>query len=623
MTQYRIFPAIGIARVGNSKKKFYVGPESYCALPISPDKDEPIKIEELRDEDHKMSRQAARFQIQLLDEHGRVRPFDREAHKKLIIEWTCHLANKKASWYEFVINEGERGYAPTHKLRNTRIEDEYDRKIEESKHSQPDIPEAKDRHELIIDAGPRTIKGHNEVGERYHFTKATAPKDYQGTHFPDAPLSPTNEPIETLGELRTDAYGRLLVLGGLGISGTTSEEVSLPSYANNNGWWDDTSDGVVSAKVSDDGGQSWIDAGTAHVLVGPPSYAPELPNLVTLWDTIFDGAVRHRNIRPDIFKDGFWNAGENGYKPSFATEIRPLIERAAAYPWVAAIPPKPHQFNMEALGEVPVNSGKGDQYFGLRQFILDVLRAPYQENSIINKRGATMMPYLAGDNCLKPSTLTSSYLRLTDTQYFFLQQWVKGWFVAEAAAPEPGLDITRGVLDNCVGGGFSPGIEMSWICRDAAIYQPADPLRLNSKQVSQGPLSLGYDPAHIEPGDITRYMAMPWQADFNQCASQPIDGRVLWWWPTQRPEFVYLKPLQQNAEESPQEKSGPQVPWIGTGFDQLRGDFICFEDSLDMVKNWSKLGFIIGFPSGDKGPDKGEKHYYEVLRELPRFQENS
>lgn len=600
MTQYRIFPAIGIARVGNSKETFYVGPEAYCALPTPPDKDEPIKMMELRDKEGKMSRQAARFQIQLLDEYGHVRPFEHEGHARLVVEWTCHLANKKASWYQFVINEGEDGYAPTHELRNA---------------------EAETRHDLIIDAGPRTIKGQNEKGDQYHFTKATAPKDYQGTHFPDETLYPTGERLETLGELQTDAWGRLLVLGGHGISGTKDKDASLHSYANNDGWWDDTSDGVVSARVSTDGGQSWTDAGTAHVLVGPPSYAPELPSLVTLWDTIFDGAVRHRNIRPDIFKAGFWNRGKDGYKPSFATEIRPLIERAAAYPWVAAIPPKPHRFDMKNLGEVSLNSGTGDQFFGMRQFILDVLRPPYEENNIINKRGATMMPYLAGDNCLKPGTLTSSYLRLTDTQYFFLQQWVDGWFVAEASPPEPGLDITRGVLDNCVGGAFSPGIEMSWTCRDAAIYQSADPVRLNSKPVSQGPLSLGYDPAHIEPGDITRYMAMPWQADFNQCAAQPIDGRVLWWWPTQRPEFVYLPPRFSNANQSPQEQSGPQVPWVGTGFDQLRGDFVCFEDNLDMVKNWSKLGFVIGFPPMGTESQADEKHYYEVLRDPPRFRE--
>jgi L-Lysine epsilon oxidase N-terminal/L-lysine epsilon oxidase C-terminal domain len=586
MTQYRIFPAIGIARVGNAKEKFYVGPEIYRGLPTDPATGAPITPDALRDEQSALSRQAARFQVLPVDEHGAAIALTPDAHASLIVKWSCHLANKKASWYEFVVNEGEFGYASTHKLRNAAVTD---------------------RQKLMIDAGPREIAGAN--AGPVPFTAATAPVGYQGVNFPPGPLNPTGEPIETLGELRTDQYGRLLVLGGHGISGTPGDNLSLPSYANNDDWWDDTSDGVVSALVSTDGGANWSDAGTAHVLVGPPGYAPELPNLVTLWDTIFDAALRHRNIRPEIFEGGFWNKGPHGYKPNFATEIGPLIERAAAYPWVAAIPPKPHHFDMAILGKVPDGH---DEFAGLRKFILDVLRPPYQENEIVNSRGATMMPYLAGDNCLEPSTLTSSYLRLTDTQYFFMQQWAEGWFENTDVPPTPGLSITRGVLENCVGGAFSPGIEMGWISRNPAAYQPAEPLRLNNASVPQGPLSAGYNPARLEPGDVTRYMAMPWQADFNECSSQNIGDRVLWWWPSQRPEFVYLPPPPSIAQESQQERAGPQVPWVGTGFDQLRNDYISFAENAGMVENWWKLGFILGHQSGD------ETRYYEVSRVLPR-----
>ncbi len=430
-------------------------------------------------------------------------------------------------------------------------------------------------------------------------------------------LHPVDESIETLGELRTDDSGRLLVLGGLGISGSADPDAQIGDYANNDGWWDDTSDGTVSALVEmADGTRFTADA--ASVVVAPPGYAPEIPNLVTLWDTIFDTAIRNGHD-PEIYKDGIWNKGPDGYRPGFAEEIRPLLERATLYPWVAAIPPKPHTFDMAKLGLAPVD-GEPDLYHGLRRWILDFVRPPDNENIIISGAGATMMPYLAGDNCLIPNTLESKYLRLTDTQYFFLQQWAAGWFVATAPARDAPAVLTRAVLDNCVGGAFSPGIEMSWISRNPAIYRADDPFRLNAALELPGPLGTGFNPRAMEPGDITRYMAVPWQADFNECSSQPLDGRVIWWWPAQRPEFIYLEPkpelMAMEVIPPPDEHTGGQVAWIGTDFDQLRPDFICFADDIEMVKYWHGLGFVMEKEVRTK--DGPERRYVEVARSLPR-----
>jgi hypothetical protein len=228
-----------------------------------------------------------------------------------------------------------------------------------------------------------------------------------------------------------------------------------------------------------------------------------------------------------------------------------------------------------------------------------------------------MMPYLAGDNCLVPGTATSTYMRLTDTQYFMLQQWVAGCFVDQPEEDQGPEALTRAVLENCVGGPFSPGIEMTWISRNPAIY--SEPFRIHNHFVPNGPLSLGYDPIRgMEPGDLTRYMAIPWQADFNECSSQPIDGRTLWWWPAQRPEYVYLEPKPQPRTllaappPPPDEASGKQVPWIGTDYDQRAQDYISFADDIDMVKYWSGLGFVM------EKEVQGERRFVEVERALPR-----
>jgi hypothetical protein len=587
-TVYSIVPAIGIARVGNAPQDFYIGPEEEGALPTLPD-GRPVGVEDFRDASGRLRRQAARFRVMRSVDGGlpqEVTPGDSDVSA---IRWNVHLANKKASWYEFQTSQGENGYASNHPLRNAHLTTDEERRT------------------LIIDAGPRVIEGINAPPQL--FSRDTIPPDYAGS-FPPVGLKPY--PIDTLGELRTDQDGRLLVLGGMGHSGSDSPSPAIEQYANNDGWWDDTSDGPVSVTISlRDGGD--VEVGGAWVLVGPPSYAPQIPNLVTLYDTIFDVVVRKQGLRPDIFLNGFWKAEAAGYKPYFETDIKPIFERAAHYPWVTAIPPKPHTFDFAKLGNPDPHLN------GFRSYVLDIIRPPGAENVLVNaSTGATAMPYLAGDDALNARTpgsvtaATSKYLRLTDTQYFFLQQWADGWFKPGAEPAIAGGDpITRGVLANCVGGAFSPGIEMTWISRNPAIYDGA--FRIKARKHMPSPLSLDFDPkAGMEPGDVTRYMAVPWQADFNECSSQPIEGRILWWWPAQRPEFVYLPPVPTAERSVPSPALGPQVSWIGTEYNQKAGDYIQFLDDLDMVNLWDQLGFVFNIGTA------GDPYFVEVARQLPR-----
>ncbi len=52
-----------------------------------------------------------------------------------------------------------------------------------------------------------------------------------------------------LGELKTDEAGRLIVLGGHGKTGSVPG-AKITTFANNDGWHDDTADGPVTATVS-------------------------------------------------------------------------------------------------------------------------------------------------------------------------------------------------------------------------------------------------------------------------------------------------------------------------------------------------------------------------------------
>ncbi len=601
---YKIFPSIGIARVGNSQE-YYLAPEEAGGLPILQNGGE-FQPSDFRDSDKNLRRQGARFRVYRYPESGgkpqEVVIGQQIGQRKVTqIIWTVRLANKKASWYEFQTKNGEQGYASNHPLRNS---------------SYPD-----DRYKLIIDPGGRTLVGPNQSAD---FSRN--PQTQYRMTFPPQGLKPDLNEINSLGEIHTDSEGRLIVVGGLGHSGSTDMKPVIPAYANNDNWFDDTSDGPVTATVKLD--DENIEVVPAWVVVTPPAYAPQLLNLVTLYDTMFDVAVRQMGYRQDgdnyIYKNGFWN---QDYQPDFQMEIQPILKRASLFPWVAAMPPKPHTFDYHLLG----NPDK--RYNSMRQYFFSQVRPPNMNNTLKSPTtGYPMMPYLAGDDATGASQKSAKFLTLTQTQYFLLEQWAKGKFTNNGTDPneDPGKQLTRATLENCVGGAFSPGIEMTWISRNPKIY--LEPFRIKHKK-----MDLMQDRLHLdmnledglEPGDISKFMALPWQADFNQCSSQPLDGRFVWWWPAQRPEFVYLAPPEPKPKkpllgEPPSEKiKNEQVPWVGTDYDQQAPDYILFADNLEMVQKWHKLGFVFDISTVEAYKEALQainwegSYFAEVERTLP------
>lgn len=153
------------------------------------------------------------------------------------INWRVHLANRKAGWYQFINAIDLGAYALEARLRN-----------------QDTLGE--DRAALVIDPGPRSITG----------------RDASGVFFDSGEFMDKKVP---LGELRTDDRGRLLVLGGFGHSASKGN-AQATTFANNDGWHDDTSDSPVRATVRVGGEE--FEAEPAMVAVTPPNYGPGLPD---------------------------------------------------------------------------------------------------------------------------------------------------------------------------------------------------------------------------------------------------------------------------------------------------------------------------------------------------------
>ena len=159
-----------------------------------------------------------------------------------------------------------------------------------------------------------------------------------------------------------------------------------------------------------------------------------------------------------------------------------------------------------------------------------------------------------------------------------------------------------------LGGAFCPGGELSWIMMNPAIY--SEPYRVKHAIYQSGFLSLPKPIADIdgspapdistgmEPGDLTKYIGIPWQADFHECTYQNIDityenwnnldldstgdpatqktAYNIPWWPAHRPIVVL---------DGPQKDSPSQVYWASGIPPNMSGD-------LQMVQVWNNLGFL-------------------------------
>jgi hypothetical protein len=511
-----IHPAIGLCRVGNSPDGFFLGPE----VPGH----HPLPAGGFKDAEGRILRQAARFRVFGFNRRGQVVAELTAADAE--ITWLVHLANKKAAWYDFrqafdvpesIRGIPDRGIPPlVVGRRNAYVA-------------------GVDRDRLVIDPGAREIGGrsvnHAGADPRYRFDT--------GHFFGDT---------VPLGELRTDERGHLLVLGGHGTSGSPLPDYPATVFVNNSLWYDDTSDGPVDAIVRIDG--RTLRAQGAWVVVAPPNYAPGITGSVTMYDVIYQVGA------------GF---GPVPVRPSFSRQIFPLLERHVRQQWV----------NLGIFAENGWGSlddftrpdllqrlaSRSPQFRAVRTAVF----ARFRDPAFVERQPGLLPPYY-GDVFGFPPASPRQYLALLPAQYEWLRQWAEGDF--DDDWPSDGLlfpdeleeiplnhrpgALDRAALDECLGGPFDPGYELTWPMRNPLIY--AAPFRLRRRQgpepdwgdsldsrralAPDGPLSAS------GPGDLTRWLAVPWQTDTAVCrfAFDSSDGTYLpAFWPARVPNHVLAR----------------------------------------------------------------------------------
>jgi hypothetical protein len=588
MANFKIFPPIGVARIGNSTV-FFIGPET----PGVPSNWDPQnkRFFPFKDKDGKVLRQAARFRIFEIDAAGNpVREISLNDGFK--IEWRVNVANRKASFFSFNGQSGARsgdvapyvGREVPNRIGDS-VEKEFDGRGAPKITNRRNASEA-DRRSLEIIPGEVAI---SQVGTK---------------QLIDAQ---SKTPIDFLGEIQLQADGRLLFLPAFGRTEKLPGAAPLEEYANNDGWFDDMCDGSISATVTSPGGDT-EKAESAWVIVGPPDFAPGIGNVVSLYDTIWDVSVRtplscqagnDPDLKDLLAQQAAWRSDTNDfaptYKPSFKRHIYPILSRALAAFDVHEDPRRDYHstlFDWERL-----SSHSEDK---IRQGVFTRMRDP--NSSTVDRlnmpRGLgddyTTLDDSESDDTVSPTS--RAFLSVTKVQYALLNAWAGNNFDNDwdlggdfkyIPTPDPAPATPQGVtiaaLENCVGGPFFPGIEVSWLIREADLYASA--FRLKAPGVSLGALTLG-------PGFFSQQMALPWQADFYDCHKEDhtpkgSDPLVYMWWTAQRPDDI--RP----------DAASPWRRWV-LPFDANKDSNATDPDDIEnlsrfeqMRTRWSELSFVV------------------------------
>ncbi len=589
-----IHPAIGFCRVGNSPDGYFLGSEVPGHHPVPP--------AGFKDAEGRILRQAARFRIFGLNRDGDV--VAELTADDAEITWQVHLANTKAAWYDF-----EQAFDIPESI--VGIPGEGIPPLVVGRRNADVTGSARAR--LAIDPGPRAIAGrgvNRDGGDtRYRF---------DGGRFFDVSVP--------LGEVRTDEQGRLIVLGGHGNSGTPLPDHPATTFANNVMWYDDTSDGPVEATVRVDG--RTLRATGAWVVVAPPNYAPGIASSVTMYDVIFQVGVSPQAPAPP---------------PSFTRQIFPLLERHVRQQWVnvgifsAWGWGAPEDFTRPDL--LRRLASRSRRFRDLRTLVF----AQFRDPAFVERQPDRLPPYY-GDAVALPPVSPRHYLALLPAQYEWLRRWAGGDF--DADWPAGGLEfpseldaipvaeqpaaLDRAALDEALGGPFHPGCELTWPMRLPLMYEApfrirrrvgpepdwGDSLTSAIALATAGPLSAS------GPGDLTRWMAVPWQTDSSSCrfGYDPTDGIYLpTFWPARVPNHVLTRTSYDTVmrrSASPAERQAAfhdRRLWFSR-IPVDRADSLRFIN--EFIRVWGTYGIVTPRP-GPGDPQFPERFWVQEGENIP------
>lgn len=597
---FHVFPAIGIARVGDSESDYYIAPEA-TGEPVPP-------AGGFRDKAGKLKPQAARFGVwarvvadgvigwhQITVEHGD-------------FNWNVVVANTKTTNPVF-------GVAPN-PLRNTYLQGKYPGKLALGATTTPgkvdlaaklpvmDLPAqavqgtatfAAPLHGKQVETSPLHLAALKVTYSLNTFQSENAFKNTAvSLAAAGAYASGPGQEIAVLtlhlASAKLEASGKLLVIGGRGrCLPAWSTIPSLPLLFDNFLCADEVGDGPVTVALTLNAvgaAMLGLQAGSfpvapAWVVVAPPSFSRIVPPLVSGIDLIENRLATMNVLLADV--------------PSFARDIAPILNAAYESCWatIAAFSAPGHSKYLAPTALKDLNYLGPDPAIAAlarkgRAHVVAVLRKPSSESgslptAIQNKFADVIAEMNALNETKKMPPVAPGFPPPTMLQYVRLLKWVRGDFTPGVEIGSPPEELDRASLGWIVGAALGPGIEvgidLSTVGLNAVQEFGAD---LAWTKVPWDRFRL--DPA-TPPGTLTRGLALPWHTDFQACVS----------WLSARPVNVFL-PLVPNPGEV-QLSTNQSFLWN-------RGA----TSSNAMVNHWSELGLLRRAPDGA---------VYETERILP------
>jgi hypothetical protein len=561
-----IYPSIGVARVGNAEDGHVVGPEVTHPVPRMANTE--AGKNPYRNAEGKLYPQAARFRIYGCNAKGEIIRELSAPGAGADITWTVHLANKKAAWYCFQIalDIPEAASADPSTLRN---------------------PTVGDRASLVLDAGAHSI----HVGHGAGHQKMVAGK-----------FMHSGEDVY-LGKMwHEPGDARLLVTGGTGFSASFDDSVAI-TFANNDGWHDDVSDGPVTATVNYGGTD--LPVTPSWLIVAPPDYGPQSKSVRTMWDLMRDVAIQAGTLpKPQ--------------RPSFTLDIYPVFERMTGLQWVNAGFAAGFGWNAASDFTQPTWIARLNDRSLANQETRRVLKNAFRHPSV-DSWSPVPWPWVYGDAMNLPTPQTPrAFTALTPTQLSMLDQWVAGDFeddwgkvpiytdFDQVPVAEQGDMLTKAALEFCLADAFHPGCEMTWPVRTATMYMapfrfahaPKGWLEPGMGEIlSSDTVTIPNGPLYGQlPGGITRWMAVPWQTDTASCRSgytPAYDPYVPTFWPARVPNQVLTRQNYQvvmNADKPVQERLAAfanRASWIAP-----LGSTSYTDQINNMIKGYDHLGVV-------------------------------
>lgn len=603
----KIHPSVGVARLGNSPATnspspvIAVSPTDPARICLSPDTIGGLPydgygkapVDTFKDDAGRIKKQGQLFKV--FDDNGDELTLDSPG--VATIEWTVHLANKKAAWYQYSELKGNLLYGPQNSYRHWGVP-----------FRNPEKESEAERQTLIIDPGPRTVSGRNVAID---FDKDNVPSGYPSQYPPDSVQY--GLAVKSLGTLWTDNQGRLIVLGGSGCAGGNEP---LTSYGGSSTWHDDISDGPVYCTVTFKDARPTTKV-SAWVIVGSPDFAPEIVNISTLSDTMFDVGVRDFNLVPEIYSNGAWNTA---FVANYQRDIFPIIDRMSRYQWVSNVQPMQAAANahFDYSDSSPANKTNRENFYAL--FRQNDAQPPvegqnpgaqYPQEQLFTSQDKgkmfPMMPLNSGSNSVSNVNIMK-FMALNETQLFLLKQWADGKFNNDTSyTPYPVHPLDAASVGNCVGLPMCPGIEVTWSMQNPEVYDAPYVIKQYKDELwyHENGLTPSRDECEgggCEPGDLTKRMACPWQADFFQCTIQYVnftdtytnkvtlqDGTTMpkppsyytYWWPPQSPWDVLVGEFTAEGQAETHVPPGQQMNYA-------RG----INSFVQMVEFWYALGFL-------------------------------